>query len=419
MAAALAAGVLFCIENAAAYRGYFSDDDLSTLTWTRVIPISEILQGFLSPRFADLRPSGVLYFFTLVHASGLRFVPFLAVLQALHILNACLLFALLRRLEFDSIVAFAGAVFYAFNAVIMDAYWKPMYVYDVLCASFCLVTLLLYIRGHWLIALLPFWLAYKSKELAIMLPVALAAYEMVLAPRREWKRLAPYFLIALSFGIQALVRNAAVPHYNAYSLRFSRNALTETLEFYSSALLFLRYAWMGLLVLPFFFRDRRLYLGMILMAATFVPLLFLPGRMYAVYWYVPLLGLAIAFAALAARVPRWALGLIILVWIPWNWITVRERGRAILEEDGARRSFIAAMFQYARGSPEQQTIVYEDMPPYLETWGIEGAVRLAFGFRTKVIDGASPEAKHLLLGTFAVLRYDPASHSYIFDKRIN
>jgi len=76
-----------------------------------------------------------------------------------------------------------------------------------------------------------------------------------------------------------------VPHYSAYSLRFSRNALSQTLSFYSSALLSLRYAWIGMLALPFLVRDRRLYVGLIFMAATFLPLLFLPGRLYAVYWY--------------------------------------------------------------------------------------------------------------------------------------
>src|SRR5438046_10191882 len=47
------------------------------------------------------------------------------------------------------------------------------------------------------------WLAFKSKELAIMLPVVLLCYEHWLG-KRHWKRLIPFFAVSLLFGIQAL-----------------------------------------------------------------------------------------------------------------------------------------------------------------------------------------------------------------------
>lgn len=411
----LLAGVLFCVENSSAYSGYFSDDDLSTLVWARVIPFSAVLHGFFSPRLADLRPSGVLYFFGLVRAAGLHFVPFLAVLQVAHLLNACLLFLTLRQLGFDNAIAASGTLFYAFNAVISDAYWKPMYVYDTLCATWCLVTLLLYMRGHWLIAVVPFWLAYKSKELAVMMPLALAAYELLLSSSPRWKRLVPYFLISVSFGLQALIHNTTVAHYSPYSLRFSRNALIQTLTFYSSALMSVRYAWIGFLALPFFIRDRKLYFGLIFMAATFVPLLFLPGRLYAVYWYVPMLGLAIAFAAMISRAPRWVMVFALILWIPFNWSVLRNGSRALLDEATDRRDFVMAVFAYSRTNPIPKTVVYEGAPRCMQPWGIEGVIHLACGLQTRVLDRKSAEAQRLPAGTFVLIQYDPARHSIMLE----
>ena len=58
------------------------------------------------------------------------------------------------------------------SAGAMDAYWKPMYVFDLFCTTFCLASILLYAHGRWILSFIAFWLAYKSKELAVMLPVA-------------------------------------------------------------------------------------------------------------------------------------------------------------------------------------------------------------------------------------------------------
>jgi len=48
--------------------------------------------------------------------------------------------------------------------------WKPMYVFDLFCATFCLASILLYTHRRYVLSFVAFWLAYKSKELAVMLP---------------------------------------------------------------------------------------------------------------------------------------------------------------------------------------------------------------------------------------------------------
>src|SRR5581483_3899359 len=216
---------------------------------------------------------------------------------------------------------------------------RPMYIFDLLCATLCMLTLLTYLRGHWLLALIPFWLAYKTKEIAVMLPVVLLAAEFLIG-NRKWKRLTPYFAISLSFGLQALLHNRAVGPLNPYALHFTPAMLWTAITFYSSAILFVPFAGLALLLLPIFIRERQLYLGIIFLVATILPLLLLPGRTFTVYWYVPMIGLAIAVAVLASRVPRWAIAVFFIAWLPLNYVMLRTKRREILAVSDEIRWFV-------------------------------------------------------------------------------
>ena len=59
-----------------------------------------------------------------------------------------------------------------------------MYAFDLFCATFCLLSLLCWIKRRWVLSFLAFWLAYKSKELAVMLPAILACYELWFGKRQ-------------------------------------------------------------------------------------------------------------------------------------------------------------------------------------------------------------------------------------------
>jgi len=96
----------------------------------------------------------------------------------------------------------AAAAFFTLSATALDAYWKPMYVFDLLCTTFSLASILLYAWRRRVLSFIAFWLAYKAKELAVMLPAVLVAYEYWFGERR-FKVLIPFLLASLSFGIQA------------------------------------------------------------------------------------------------------------------------------------------------------------------------------------------------------------------------
>jgi len=256
-----------------------------------------------------------------------------------------------------------------------DAWWKPMYVFDVLCATFSLLGLLLYAYDRWVLALISFWLAYKSKELAIMLPAVLACHELWLGPKR-WRRLAPFFAVSLLFGVQALMGefHSGTP----YEFRLGPQAQWTTLAFYSSHLFFLPYAGVSLMALPIFLRDRRVWFGLAAMCLFMLPLLMLPGRLFAVYWYVPLTGAALVLASIADGRYRAAVGIFLLLWIPWDFLHFRELRRVNLRREQQNHVYVGEIERFARLNRAEHVFVYDYLPEGFHHWGVTGALQTIY-----------------------------------------
>src|SRR5215470_2417195 len=144
----LSLGILFLIANRAAYKGYFQDDELDNISWAPYVPKAAFLQHLATPRFlsGNFRPVGHFYFYFMGKHFGLDFPKYIIPLHALHLLNVWLLWLLARRLGASAFAAGCGALFFAFNMAVFDVFWKPMYVFDLLCATFCLASLLLYVH---------------------------------------------------------------------------------------------------------------------------------------------------------------------------------------------------------------------------------------------------------------------------------
>src|SRR5215470_8687719 len=172
----LAFVAIFLACNQGAYRGYFQDDEVDNLSWTRLLRPVEFLRGALTPLYYEnnFRPVGHFYFHAVESVAGLNFTVYVAVIQALHVLNVWLLWMVIRKLGAGAAAAAAACCFFGLHMALFDNVWKPMYVFDVLCAMFCLASLLFWEYDKWLPSLVAFWLAYKCKELAVMLPLVLA-----------------------------------------------------------------------------------------------------------------------------------------------------------------------------------------------------------------------------------------------------
>ena len=407
----IAVVVLFFIQNRAAYKGYFSEDDLVNLGWPTYVGNDVFFNGLLTPKFDEynFRPVPFLYYRYAGRVFGLNFPPYVVALQLIHLANIVLLFLLLRALLIPPLASGIAAVFFALNAASMEAFWKPMYVFDVVCCTFSLATLLLYVHGRWVIGLLTFWAAYKSKEVAVMLPAALAAIEFFVGQHR-WKRLLPYFAIAASFGIQAMLHARTVAPQSDYAMSLAPEMLCKALAFYSSAVFFIPFTGFAVLAAPLFVRDKRLYIGLVFAAATLVPLLLLSNRLRAVYWYVPLAGVAIVVAALMAHARAWIAAALAIVWLPLNYAALREKRREVLAVADETRWFVGGMRDFARTAPPLKAVVYENPPKHVRI-GADAAIKLVFG---RTVDSAwihDPRARELMREVpMAVIVYDPPTH---------
>src|SRR4051794_26460233 len=134
----LACAALFLMVNRGAYSGYFQDDEIDNLSWTPHLTPLDFLQGLATPLYQpnNFRPVGHYYFHAVEAAVGLNFPVYVAVIHAIHLLNVWLLWSIVRRLGATALAATCACAFFCFHMALFDVFWKPMYVFDVLCTTF-------------------------------------------------------------------------------------------------------------------------------------------------------------------------------------------------------------------------------------------------------------------------------------------
>jgi len=412
IAFALALVLFFLWMNRSAYRGFFTDDDLDNLANARGLDFSSIGKGLISPyigRGDSFRAAGYSYYFVMAKAAGTRYIPYVAGIQVIHLLNVALIFLLARAMGAKLIGACAAALLFVFHAAALDVYWKAMYVFDLLCATFTLACVLAYIRGGIVLSLICFWLALKNKEVPIFLPLILAAYELWLGGRR-WKRLLPFFAISAVVGASALLFNSRPD--DPYTFRFTATALWECARFYARELAFIPYAGFAVLLVPLLApKDLRLRWGVLAFLLLLGPLLFLPGRLFAAYLYLPFAGLAIAISSLTAPL---AVAILFLAWIPWNYRQVRPYRNLNIASSAERRDWFQSLSLFIPQHPEIDKFIYDGAPQSLpDDWGVAGAVRLLRSpeSTTRVAPLDTPQGTELLKSpTFATLAWNPTTH---------
>lgn len=369
---------LFLLADKGAYKSYFHADDLDNIAWTSVVSSEEFSGGFISPRYSkwNFRPVGHFYFFVLSRTVGLNFAPYVSVVQAFHIVNIFLLWLLTGSFGMRTMARLAAIVFFAFHSAVFDVYYRPMYVFDLLCATFCLLTIYFWRKDRFWLSLFTFWCAYKSKELAILLPLVLTLLEFWFGSKR-WLRLIPFFAISVNFGMQAfLLRD---PNPTPYSLVFTMEAIGKTIAFYAPKI-FLAPIF---LVLPMFlvFRDRRSFFGLALAIFLFSPMLFVPGRLYGAYLYIPLAGIALAIGALADRSKLAAqiiLAITCLAWQPFQYKLLRDYRNVTLAEGDEHRAYVRGIRQISLVQPGVTLAVSESAPKNMAFWGTDGALHFIY-----------------------------------------
>ena len=370
----VAFAALFLLVNAGAYRGWFQDDEIDNLSWTPYLGPADFLKGVITPVFQpnNFRPVGHYYFHAMEEVAGLGFPAYVAVLHGLHLLNVWLLWLVMRRLGAMPAAAAAACLFFGLHMALFDNFWKPMYVFDVLCATFCLLSLWCYAARRWVLSFVAFWLAYKSKELAVMLPLVLACYEVWFGQRR-WKVLVPFFLVSLSFGLQGMIGNPNKD--NDYTFRFTLDALAKTSAFYAGRVFLMPYAGFAVVLFAVLSRHRRTWFGIAAMLLFLFPVLFLPGRIFSAYCYLPFAGLAIAMTGIAETASMAALAIFLVLWLPLDWRESRLRRRDTLRQDAAIHTWMDGVRAFVASREKVEAFEYDGAPAGFHSWGVEGALK--------------------------------------------
>ena len=286
-----------------------------------------------------------------------------------------MLWLLVRRIGAPVLAAAAGCAFFALHMALFDAVWKPMYVFDLLCATFCLLSLLLWARGNWILSFISFWLAYKAKELAVMLPAVLLCYELWFGNRR-WKQLAPFLAGSLSFALQALVLRPTQD--GDYVFHFTEEAFVKTAPFYASQVFLFPYLGFLLPTGVVAARNRRAWFGLAMTAIFFFPLIWLPARVFSAYCYLPFSGLAIAVAGLVEAVHPAVAAACFLLWAPLDLHSLRAQRNDTLRRANQAREWVTTLARYAGTKPAVDGFVYQGLPEGFHIWGAEGAVKYYF-----------------------------------------
>lgn len=374
IALGLLAAVLWGTLHGSATRAWFHDDDLDTLAYAGEIPLLDYGRYLLSPRFQpnNFRPASILAYRTLHAAFGLDYPKWVLALQAVHWLNVGMLWMLARRAGAGPVAASAGALVFAFHPALFDQAWKTMYLMDLGCGAFCLASLLAYAHRRWLLSFAAFWLAYKTKEVAVMLPAVLFLWEMWLGGRRPW-RVAPFLLASLSFGLQGIILN---PHRDDdYTLRFTGEALAATVPFYAAKLGPWLLAGCALALALAWRRSPGLRIGWAALVLFLVPMLVLPGRLCAAYCYVPAAGLGLAVASIAALDLAVPAALVAVLLVAASVREVRPYRRATLEATARYRTYFSTLAAEQSRLRQVRRVLYDGLPSGFHEWGLAGSLR--------------------------------------------
>ena len=301
---------------------YFVPDDMMNLYWAYTEPVWRLVATFLVPFTSAYRPTGAALYRSVYELAGFTPFAFRIAAYVFLCLNIWLLYALVRRLSGSPFAGLMAALIGAYHHRALDLYDENGTVYDVLCYTFYLATVLAYSRlreapspRRWIVFYLMCTAALNAKEMALTLPAILLAYEWIYRNRIG----SAAFLLSAALAGASLAgklgAGSKLMNNPAYEREITPARFFENSRFFLSDLFYLPTEalanWGVVLVLGTVIavaiashrRDLQLLAIWILM--TQLPVLFIPRRSFFVM-YLPLAGWAGYLGVLLVRGLDWA-----------------------------------------------------------------------------------------------------------------
>lgn len=305
---------------------WFTGDDLTNIQFLHGFgqrPFAMLLVHSAVVMTPEYRPFGGVVYRTLYAVFGLEPVPFRLFCYALLILNLLLAGIFSFVVGESRTSAALGTLVFAVHTCMGGLYFNTGTLYDILCFTFGVAALILYVdprrRGAVLtgrrlaVFLVLYGLALDSKEMAIAWPALLIAYELVfhLHPDQWRVRLKPVAIAAGIAGLYGLVKTQVPNQMSitpAYIPRLSLSYAAEQFNHYYSLLLWDRTVQTGalfavlavLLAIGVVLRSRAMVFGLLFANLALLPLAVIPGRSgFALY--IPYLGWGLYAGAFLSR----------------------------------------------------------------------------------------------------------------------
>lgn len=326
---------------------FFLFDDIA---WIKEVMFSFDIKDFFTifptARYND-RPLRTFWFWCMYEVFGLNYTAYYLVVLLWHVVNTYLVFVwtykLLKICENPQNIFWksmlVALVFGIYPKHLMAVYWIAGAANDLLCAFFCLLSMILYLRymenrKNWLSALfsIAFYIcAMRSKEAAICLPIIILLFEIYVSCFIKKARLtiSIYNAIAIIYMLLYLIRILTLPIgvtlEGQYEQKFSISTILGTLLNYIR----MYFAWddgsfsysignystrvgnIGILVCVVIIsfcvinilrkknvrQNTGIVLALLAVGLAMAPLLVLPNIQHLLYFYFPAIFLSLLFGS--------------------------------------------------------------------------------------------------------------------------
>ena len=310
----------------------FSGDDLMNLHgYLSRAPVSLMVDN-LRYWSTSYRPLGGLCYVALYKWFGFDPLPFRVLCFGLLALNLGLLWRFILRLSASREVAFLALLIAAYHAWFVDLYYSTGTVYDLLCYSFYLGAFNLYLgvraRGHVLsgrhlgIVAALYVCALNAKEMAVSLPVLLAAYETIYHGRTlRWsgRGIVVTGLLSLPYVAGKLMGAGSLVENPAYRLTISPGRYLDTFHLYLNPLLYQQHVFrdsntvqllLGMLAFALYSRSRPLLFAWCWVLVSLLPVAFI-AHYSGFFLYLPMAGWSLYAAVLLVNARKLLAGLLL------------------------------------------------------------------------------------------------------------
>jgi len=300
----------FVFFNRGAPAVHFAPDDMMNMAYYFRAGTGHLLAALVTPWSGFYRPMGGLFYMLLFHWAGLNPAPYHAAILLILLGSVGLVYRFARLLGGGELQSGLAALVFCYHPGLSNLYYNSGFVYDALCLFFYLAAWVYYARiraagrrlgrGETAVFLALFLGALNSKEMAVTLPLALAAWEWLYHRAKPgWPLVAAaaldlIYVAALLFGREAL---AAQPGYGpVFSWRrlvdFQSLMLRDVFTDWHYAVW---PVWVALGLLALVGGRTVRYCWLLAMAIAPLPIEFLQGR-GAACLAIPAVGLALLAA---------------------------------------------------------------------------------------------------------------------------